>query len=228
MNNITDDNYLKAIYHIHYSENEKIVTPTLVANELLIKSPSVLEKIKGLVNKKYVKYDKHNGIVLTKLGKDIAVNVVRRHRIWETYLNKHLGFSWSEVHEVAEDLEHVRNEKLIDKIYEVLGSPEFDPHGDPIPNKQGVFPKSDRRHLSNSKAGCKLTIVGVTEHSDAFLKYLTQINLTLNDKITVVDIIEFDGSISIKNKQLKEINVSKVIADKIMVRCQKINCLCKL
>ncbi len=226
MNNITDDNYLKAIYHIRYSENEKIVTPTMVANELLIKSPSVLEKLKGLVNKKYVKYDKTSGIELTKLGKDIAVNVVRRHRIWETYLNKHLGFSWSEVHEVAEDLEHVRNEKLIDKIYEVLGCPEFDPHGDPIPNKQGVFPKSDRRQLSNSVIGCKLIIVGVNEHSDSFLKYLTDINLTLNDKITVVNIIEFDGSISIKNKQLKEIQVSKLIADKIMVRCQKNGCNC--
>lgn len=228
MNNITDDNYLKAIYHLRFSENQKIVTPTMVANELLVKPPSVLEKLKGLSNKKYVKYNKVSGIELTKLGKDIAVNVVRRHRIWETYLNKHLGFSWGEVHEVAEDLEHVRNEKLIDKIYDILGSPDFDPHGDPIPNKQGTFPKVERRTLSISKIGCKLTIVGVTEHSDAFLKYLTDINLSLNDKINVINVIEFDGSIQIKNKQHKEIQLSKLIADKIMVRCLKPNCICKL
>lgn len=227
MNNITDDNYLKAIYHIRYSEKEKIVTPTMVANELLIKSPSVLEKLKGLTQKNYVTYTKTNGIVLTKLGKDLAVNVVRRHRIWETYLNKHLGFSWGEVHEVAEDLEHVRNEKLIDKIYEILGHPEFDPHGDPIPNKQGVFPKSDRRSLSESVLGCKLIIVGVNEHSDSFLKYLSEINLNLNTKFTVTNVIEFDRSIQLKNKKNEIIQISKLIADKIMTRCEKLICKCK-
>jgi DtxR family transcriptional regulator, Mn-dependent transcriptional regulator len=226
MNNITDDNYLKAIYHLRFIENEKVVSPTMVANELLIKSPSVLEKLKRLSSKKYIKYDKVKGIELTKLGKDIAVNVVRRHRIWETYLNKHLGFNWGEVHELAEDLEHFRNEKLIDKIYELLGSPEFDPHGDPIPNKQGVFPKIERHTLSTRKIGCKLILVGVIEHSDAFLKYLSDIHLNLNDKMSIINIIEYDGSIVFKNKNNEVIQLSKLIADKIMVRCQKIQCNC--
>jgi DtxR family Mn-dependent transcriptional regulator len=227
MNNITDDNYLKAIYHLGLTRNEKLVSPTMLANELLITSPSVLEKIKSLTAKKYIKYSKKNGITLTRLGKDMAVNVVRRHRIWETYLHKHLGFNWDEVHAAAEDLEHVRNEKLIDKIFEVLGHPEFDPHGDPIPNKQGVFPKSVRRALSASVMGCKLIIVGVTEHSDAFLKYLSDINLNLNDKLLVIKIIEFDGSIQLKSRNNGIIQVSKIIADKIMVRCEKENCKCK-
>ena len=227
MNNITDDNYLKAIYHLRFGENEKLVSPTMVANELLITSPSVLEKVKSLTAKKYLTYTKQNGINLTKIGKEIAVNVVRRHRIWETYLHKHLGFNWDEVHAAAEDLEHVRNEKLIDKIFEVLGFPEFDPHGDPIPNKQGVLPKSVRRVLTTSVLGCKIIIVGVNEHSDAFLKYLSDINLNLNDKLTVIKIIEFDGSIQLKTKNNSIIQVSKIIADKIMVRCEKENCKCK-
>ncbi len=226
MNNIKDDNYLKAIYHLRYLENEKLVSPTMVANELLIKSPSVLEKIKSLSTKKYLTYTKQNGIRLTTLGKDIAVNVVRRHRIWETYLYKHLGFNWGEVHEVAEDLEHVRNEKLIDKIYEILGFPEFDPHGDPIPNKKGVFPKIERKALSTSKVGCKIVIVGVTEHSDAFLKYLAEINLNLNDKLSIIKIIEFDGSLQLKNKNNVIIQISKLIANKIMIRCLKNDCTC--
>jgi DtxR family transcriptional regulator, Mn-dependent transcriptional regulator len=227
MDNITDDNYLKAIYHLRFIENNKIVSPTMVANELLVKSPSVLEKLKRLGIKKYIKYEKNSGIELTKLGKDVAVNVVRRHRIWETYLNKHLGFNWGEVHELAEDLEHFRNEKLIDKIYEILGCPEFDPHGDPIPNKQGVFPKIERRTLSTSAVGCKLLVVGVIEHSDAFLKYLSDIHLNLNDKITIANIIEYDGSIQFKNKENVTIQLSKMIADKVMVRCQKSTCTCK-
>ena len=227
MNNITDDNYLKAIYHLRYSENEKLVSPTMVANELLIKPPSVLEKLKSLSTRKYLTYSKESGIVLSKTGKEIAINVIRRHRIWETYLHKHLGFNWSEVHEAAEDLEHVRNEKLIDKIYEVLGNPEFDPHGDPIPNKQGVFPKSERRLLSSSITGCKVIVVGVNEHSDSFLKYLSEINLNLNDKFTIQKIIEYDGSVQLKNKKNEFIQISKLIADKIMVRCEKANCECK-
>lgn len=227
MNNITDDNYLKAIYHLSFGDNMKLVTPTMLANELFIKPPSVLEKLKVLGSKKYLSYDKKNGIHLTKLGREIAISVVRRHRIWETYLHKYLGFNWSEVHEVAEDLEHVRNEKLIDKIYEVLGHPEFDPHGDPIPNKQGLFPKSVRRTMSDSVIGCKVVIVGVTEHSDAFLKYLSEMHLNLNDKFAVIRIIDFDGSVQLKNRNNDIIQISKMIADKIMVRCEKSNCACK-
>jgi DtxR family Mn-dependent transcriptional regulator len=227
MNNITDDNYLKAIYHLALAMNEKLVSPTMLANELLISAPSVLEKIKSLTAKKYINYSKQRGITLTKTGKDIAVNVVRRHRIWETYLHKHLGFNWDEVHAAAEDLEHVRNEKLIDKIFEVLGYPEFDPHGDPIPTKLGLFPKSDRRVLSASVIGCKIILLGVTEHSDAFLKYLSASNLHLNDKLVVANIIEFDSSIQLKSRYNGSIQVSKIIADKILVRCSKENCKCK-
>ena len=220
MNNITDDNYLKAIYHLRYSEKRQLVSPTMLANELLIKPPS-------LSTRKYLTYDKESGIILSKVGIEIAINVIRRHRIWETYLHKHLGFNWSEVHAAAEDLEHVRNEKLIDKIYEVLGNPEFDPHGDPIPNKQGIFPKSDRKLLSSSIIGCKVIIVGVNEHSDSFLKYLSEINLNLNDKFTIQKIIEYDGSIQLKNRKIEFVQISKLIADKIMVRCEKANCDCK-
>jgi DtxR family transcriptional regulator, Mn-dependent transcriptional regulator len=227
MNNITDDNYLKTIYHLHYSQNEKLVTPTMLAHELVLKPPSVLEKIKSLVAKKFILYSKERGITLTKAGYEIAVNVVRRHRIWETYLNKNLGFDWGEVHEIAEDLEHLRNEKLIDKIYEILNFPEFDPHGDPIPNKQGIFPKVDRRALSASVSGCRVIIVGITEHSDSFLKYLSDINLNLNDELTILKKIEFDGSLQLKNKKDEHLQISKIVADKIMVRCKKSNCRCK-
>lgn len=227
MKSYREENYLKAIYQLHNNQNNEIVSITDIANWLELKTPSVLEKINTLVKKDYVTYHKKDGAKLTKAGKEIALNIIRRHRIWETYLNKELNFNWAEVHEIAEQLEHVNSEKLLDKIYEIIGKPNFDPHGDPIPNKQGKLPNSDRRALSMSVKGCKCIIQGVSDHSETFLNYLTQLSINIEDKIQVTQIIEYDGSIIIQNKHKQEITLSSKSANQILVTCTKNNCLCK-
>jgi DtxR family Mn-dependent transcriptional regulator len=227
MKSYREENYLKAIYQLQSDQKNALVSITDIANWLELKSPTVLEKLNTLVKKGLISYNKKDGAKLTKQGKEIALNIVRRHRIWETYLQKELNFNWAEVHEIAEQLEHVDSDKLLDKIYEILGKPNFDPHGDPIPNKQGVIPNSDRRPLSKSIKGCKCLVLGVSEHSENFLNYLTELDIKINDKLTVQNVIDYDGTLYIENKEKKIITLSSQSGSQILVSCTKINCDCK-
>lgn len=227
MNSFKEENYLKAIYQLGAMDGQTTVSTTDIAVWLALKPPTVLEKLNSLVGKELIKYNKTDGASLTKKGFDIAINIVRRHRIWETYLHKEFNFSWSEVHEIAEQLEHVNSDKLIDKIYERLGNPAFDPHGDPIPDKRGQLPKSDRRPLSKSVKGCKCVVLGVSEHSEAFLNHLTELNIALNDKLTVEQIISYDETIRLLNKRKEPVLISSKAAAQLMVSCTKPGCDCK-
>jgi DtxR family Mn-dependent transcriptional regulator len=227
MKTYREENYLKAIYQLANHEKGKIVTPTEIANCLEVKPPTVLEKLAILVKKNYVTYNKFDGANLTQTGKEIALNIVRRHRIWETYLYKQLKFSWTEVHEIAEQLEHINSDKLIDRIYDVIGKPDFDPHGDPIPNKQGKLPKLNRRPLSESIKGCKCVVLGVSEHSEVFLNYLTELTIGLNDILTVEQINPYDDTFRLSNKDKDHILMSAKAAKQILVQCLKSNCDCK-
>lgn len=227
MKTYREENYLKAIYQLANHDKTKSVSPTDIANWLEVKPPTVLEKLAILVKKEYVTYNKFDGAKLTQKGSEVALNIVRRHRIWETYLYKQLKFSWSEVHEIAEQLEHINSDKLIDRIYDVIGNPDFDPHGDPIPNKQGKLPKSDRRPLSQSIKGCKCVVLGVSEHSEVFLNYLTELNIGLNDKLTVEQINSYDDTLKLGNKTKEPILMSSKAAQQILVHCLKPNCACK-
>jgi DtxR family Mn-dependent transcriptional regulator len=227
MKTYREENYLKAIYQLSNHDKTKIVSATEIAICLEIKPPTVLEKLAILVKKGYVTYNKFDGAKLSQTGKEIAINIVRRHRIWETYLYKQLKFSWSEVHEIAEQLEHVNSDKLIDRIYDVIGNPDFDPHGDPIPNKQGKLPKSDRRPLSQSVKGCRCIILGVSEHSEVFLNYLTELKIGLNDKITVEQINAYDDSLKLLTKNKELVLITSKAAKQILVNCIKPNCDCK-
>ncbi|MES2568073.1 MAG: metal-dependent transcriptional regulator [Bacteroidota bacterium] len=227
MKTYREENYLKAIYQLANHDKTKPVSPTDIANLLEVKPPTVLEKLAILVKKEYISYNKFDGAKLTSKGKEVALNIVRRHRIWETYLYKQLKFSWSEVHEIAEQLEHINSDKLIDRIYDVIGNPDFDPHGDPIPNKQGKLPKSDRRPLSQSIKGCKCVVLGVSEHSEVFLNYLTELNISLNDKLTVEQINSYDDTLKLGNKTKEPILMSSKAAQQILVQCLKPNCACR-
>lgn len=226
MKTYREENYLKAIYQLNDNSKSSIVTATEIAHWLEVKPPTVLEKLNTLTKKGYITYNKHEGAKLTSSGKEIALNIIRRHRIWETYLYKQLQFSWSEVHEIAEQLEHVDSDKLLDKIYNLMGKPDFDPHGDPIPNKQGKFPKSNRRPLSESVKGCKCVVLGVGEHSEVFLNYLTELNIGLNDKLTVEQIHSYDNSLKLTTKHKEVIIMSEKAASQILVQCLKPNCSC--
>jgi DtxR family Mn-dependent transcriptional regulator len=187
----------------------------------------VLEKLKVLQGEKLITYNKARGIALTKTGETEALKVIRKHRIWETFLQKICKFSWSEVHALAEQLQQVKSDTLVDRIYMLSGAPKFDPHGDPIPDKAGVLPETKRRPLLNSIEGCRCVVLGVNEDSTAFLNYLTELNIALNDKLQVEKIFEFDGSMKIRYKNSETAVISTTVAEKIMVSCVKTNCACR-
>ncbi len=223
----SDEKYLRAIYQISLDEQGNKSTISDLAYYLDLKPPTVLERLKILQDEKLITYKKSSGIHLTKTGQKEALNVIRKHRIWETFLHKVCKFSWSEVHELAEQLQNVNSEKLIDRLYTLSGEPKFDPHGDPIPNKAGVLPTSERRPLLASVSGCRCIVLGVNEDSHDFLNYLTDLKIGLNDKLTVEKIFAFDGSVKIKYKNTQTAVLSSKVAEKILVSCIKPNCLCK-
>jgi len=223
----SDEKYLRAIYQISQAEHQGKATISELAYYLDLKPPTVLERLKILQQEKFITYKKTTGIHLTKNGQKEALNVVRKHRIWETFLHKVCKFSWSEVHELAEQLQNVNSEKLIDRIYTLSGEPKFDPHGDPIPDKAGVLPASDRRPLLNSVEGCKCIVLGVNEDSTDFLNYLTDLKIGLNEKLYVEKIFAFDGSIKVKYKNTETAVLSSKLSEKILITCVKPNCGCK-
>ncbi|PBQ34023.1 iron-dependent repressor [Sphingobacteriaceae bacterium] len=215
MRNETIENYLKTIYHLS-QDNKAAVGNFQLAKKLNIKPSSVTESLRKLHELNYVIYEKSYGTRLTAQGSRLALNIIRRHRIWETYLAKELGFGWDEVHEIAEALEHVQNDKLIRKLSEILGNPNYDPHGDPIPDEKGKIIKSNFLSLTEVKGKSEYRIMGVSDHSPAFLKYLDKNKLVIGARISIKSIEEFDNSMIIlcDNKQLI---ITPKVAENIIV-----------
>lgn len=215
MQSETIENYLKTIYNLS-AGNSAIVNNKQLADKLKVIPATVTEAVKKLHELKLVIYEKSYGTRLTTSGSKMALNIVRRHRIWETYLAKELGFGWDEVHEIAEELEHIKNDKLIKKLSEKLGHPNFDPHGDPIPDEKGKIQKSNFIKLSEAKIKNNYKVMGVTDHSAAFLKYLEKHQLIIGASINIKTIEEFDNSI-ILICQKKEVSISPKAAECIIV-----------
>lgn len=211
----TIENYLKTIYNLS-SNNTSVVNNQSLADKLGLTPATVTEAVRKLHELKYVIYEKSYGTRLTTSGARMALNIVRRHRIWETYLAKELGFGWDEVHEIAEELEHVQNDKLINKLAEILGNPVFDPHGDPIPDANGKFKKSNFIKLSEAKVKSVYRIMGVTDHSTVFLKYLEKNYLVIGAEIQVKAIEEFDNSL-IMTCSGKQVVISTKVAENIII-----------
>jgi DtxR family Mn-dependent transcriptional regulator len=215
MQSETIENYLKTIYNLS-AANSAIVNNKQLAEKLNVIPATVTEAVKKLHDLKLVVYEKSYGTRLTTSGSKMALNIIRRHRIWETYLASELGFGWDEVHEIAEELEHIKNDKLIKKLSEKLGHPNFDPHGDPIPDEKGKIQKSNFIKLSEAKTKGNYKVMGVTDHSTAFLKYLEKHQLIIGASISIKTIEEFDNSI-ILICQKKEVSISPKAAECIIV-----------
>lgn len=218
MNSFTEENYLKAIYKIAES-GESVITTNDIARKLNTSAASVTDMLKKLSKKKFIKYRKYNGLSMTDSGNKIALSVIRKHRLWEMFLVKVLKFKWDEVHEVAEQLEHVRSEKLTRHIDKALGYPKFDPHGDPIPDRNGNFilPKEKAFLLSSAKEGKKYAVTGVVDHSISFLQLLDKSGVVLGATIQVKDIQPYDKSLSILLNNKKQLYISNQIAKNILV-----------
>lgn len=211
----TLEDYLKTIYHLSTGKSA-VVTNQQLARKLGIRPASVTEALRKLHELRYVVYEKSYGSRLTAAGSKLALNIVRRHRVWETYLVKVLGFGWEEVHEIAEELEHIRNDKLISKLAEILGHPGYDPHGDPIPDEKGKFRKNKFIKLADAVPGSKYRIMGVSDHSPLFLKYLEKHGLIVGAEFLVKNREAFDGSLQLLLKK-QEITLSTVAAANMVV-----------
>lgn len=194
MYTVSEENYLKSIFHLSGKDNKRVATND-VAENLATKASSVTDMIQKLSDKKLIKYEKYKGVLLTPKGRKIAASIVRRHRLWEVFLVDKLNFSWDEIHEIAEELEHVGSDKLIEKLEEFLGFPKKDPHGDPIPDKDGKMDHHKDFTLADLEIGETGIIVGVKEHSTEFLQYLDGVKLILGAKISIKKIFEYDKTI---------------------------------
>lgn len=214
----SEENYLKAIYHLGSSQNKAVAT-NAIARQMDTKPSSVTDMIKRLSEKGLVNYRKYQGVTLTQNGRNAALGIIRKHRLWEVFLVEKLNFSWDEVHEMAEQLEHIKSEQLIDRLDEHLGFPKFDPHGDPIPSKSGVFKKSNKRLLTEVPLDTEGICVGVKDSSAAFLKFLDKNNIALGDKIVVRDREEFDGSLFIEIDENK-MHISNQIASNLYIQLE--------
>jgi len=216
MNTLAEENYLKTIFKISENENENVSTNS-IANELETKASSVTDMIKKLTDKGLVNYEKYKGTSLTKKGNEIAIHIIRKHRLWEYFLVKKLNFQWDEVHNIAEQLEHIKSEKLIRKLDDFLGNPKYDPHGDPIPNKKGSFPKAFSKSLNNLYINKKGIVVGVCKDEPSFLQYLDKLKINIGTIIEIIEVIEFDNSFEIKINN-KKIHISYEVSENILIK----------
>lgn len=211
----TEENYLKHIYKLS-RKSEKGVSTNALAERLDTKASSVTDMIKKLAAKKLVNYQKYQGVTLTKKGQKIAVDIIRKHRLWEVFLVDHLGFGWDEVHEVAEELEHIQSETLVNRLDKFLDHPKYDPHGGPIPDSDGNFPAPARVKLDELEIGKHSKVMGITEHSESFLDYMKKIGLDLGVEFKLTERHDFDRSVEIELKG-KPVQLSHEVAKNIFV-----------
>lgn len=213
---IAEENHIKSIYKLQ--EGDAVVTTNALAYELETKPASVTDMAKKLKEKKLIEYEKYKGITLSADGRKAALQIVRRHRLWECFLVDKLSFSWEEVHELAEELEHVRSEKLTNRLSEFLGNPVIDPHGDPIPDANGKLAKP-RPQTSLDQANAKrLVVTAVSDQSTALLAFLNAKGIKLGTQLEIMAHYEYDNSIEIKVKGQPAITISEQVAKNIMVR----------
>jgi len=214
MNTFTEENYLKAIYHL--SAKAESVSTNEIAAALNTKAASVTDMLKKLAEKELINYAKYQGVTLTSSGENIALNIVRKHRLWEYFLVEKLNFKWDEVHDVAEELEHISSRELINRLDDFMGNPKYDPHGDPIPDRHGNFKAHELKPVSSLEVNKEGVISGVRDHSPAFLQYLEKTGLIIGKKIKVAEINTYDHSVILQTEE-KRVHVSREVANNLLI-----------
>ncbi|MDB2571301.1 metal-dependent transcriptional regulator [Polaribacter sp.] len=213
---LSEENYLKTIYHLGLN-SEIGVSTNEIAKKMQTKASSVTDMIKKLSDKNLVVYKKYKGVRITDFGRNTAANIVRKHRLWEVFLVEKLNFSWDEVHEVAEQLEHIKSPKLINELDALLGFPKQDPHGDPIPDKEGNYYPLEKKLLATLGIGEKGICVGVNDSSSSFLQFLDKQKIALGNEIKVLGKEPFDDSIQIQIAN-RELSISNKIANNLYIK----------
>lgn len=212
-----EENYLKALFHLTSEIVDKTEAGTNELAEALSVTPATTNNmLKKLKEKDLVSYEKYGKITLTEQGKTLAIGIVRKHRLWETFLYEKLNFTWDEVHDVAEQLEHIQSTKLVEELEKFLDYPEIDPHGDPIPNEKGEIKLIKRKTLSEIEEGKTCKLIAVKDNSSPFLQYVVKLGLGLSSNIKVISRQEFDGSMEIEVEQVRS-TISKKVAQNLFV-----------
>ena len=215
MLSLTEENYLKAIYHLSDGGSKSVLTNEL-AEAMNTKAASATDMIKKLAAKEFISYEKYYGVNVTSKGKSEALMVIRKHRLWETFLVEKLGFTWDEVHEVAEQLEHINSHRLIEKLDEFLGYPKVDPHGDPIPDSKGKIKLQPQITLDQLKAGYHGKIAAVKDSDSNLLKYLDKIGAKPGTKIKILGKEDYDESMEVLINDHR-VFISKEVSQNILV-----------
>ncbi|ANQ48451.1 metal-dependent transcriptional regulator [Flammeovirga sp. MY04] len=212
----SEENYLKTIYHL--SEKESPVSTNAIAEALNTKPASVTDMIKKLSTKGFINYKKYKGTTLTSTGNKEALLIIRKHRLWEVFLLEKLNFNWDEVHEVAEQLEHIKSKLMIERLDEFLGFPQHDPHGDPIPNKNGEFDDLEAIKLTNIECKQKVVVVAVQDSNSSLLQYLDKMGIGIGSKLYITEKIEFDQSLEITINDRDKKIISALVSENILVK----------
>lgn len=213
----TEENYLKAIYQLAEKQANHVMT-NQIAHYLESSAASVTDMLKKLAEKQLINYEKYKGVQLTEEGNSIATALIRKHRLWEYFLVENLEFEWDEVHEIAEELEHIKSDRLTDRLDAYLQYPKYDPHGDPIPDKEGHYAYRSDLLLKDFEKGQEGLVVGVKNSNQTFLQYLDSVNLNLGSAIKVLETYAFDHSMLIELDGGRQLNVSYEVAQNLYVK----------
>jgi DtxR family transcriptional regulator, Mn-dependent transcriptional regulator len=214
---VAEENYLKAIFKIAESEKKSVSTNALAAY-LNTTPASVTDMIKRLFEKSLIIYTKYRGVSLSSEGNKYAISLIRKHRLWEVFLVEKLRFSWENVHEVAEQLEHIHSEELLLRLDAYLNYPKFDPHGEPIPNNEGKFTLRTQLQLSELSTGITTAVVGVRDSEKSFLKHLNSLKIKLGTQLTIIERVDFDGSMKIIIDKKETHTISNMISQNLLVK----------
>jgi DtxR family transcriptional regulator, Mn-dependent transcriptional regulator len=218
LTSFTEENYLKIIYLLCERNSGNEVSTNDLAEQTQTKAASVSDMLRKLAEKNLINYRKYQGVTLTTEGQRIALNVIRKHRLWEVFLVNKLGYGWDEIHDIAEQLEHIESEDLTNRLDNFLGNPKYDPHGDPIPNSQGLMPSTASQSLSEITLDKEVVMMGVAVHSPAFLQHLDKLQIKLGSTLKVVEISDFDKSLTVLLNNESTLFVSYEVAKNLLVK----------
>ncbi len=213
-----EENYLKAIFKISEKDPGPVLTNALAA-AMGTSAASATDMLKRLSEKQLVAYEKYRGVTLTPEGNRLATSLIRKHRLWEVFLVEKLGFAWDEVHDFAEQLEHVQGDNLTDRLDEYLNHPRFDPHGDPIPDAQGRWIRRPQVRLTTLSPGQKGIVTGVDDHTSPFLQYLDELGIALGVAIELLDRTAYDQSSKVRISG-KEYTLSEKASQNLFLRLE--------
>lgn len=212
----TEENYLKALLHLTFISDKEEAGTNEIAAYVGVKPATANDMLKRLKEKKMIRYEKYGKVSLAEKGRLLATEVLRKHRLWETFLYEKLEFTWDEVHEIAEQLEHVQSGKLVEKLEKFLNYPQFDPHGDVIPNAKGEMKTSFKKTLAQIEPGKTCRMVAVKDNTATFLQYVVKVGLGINNKIKVISKQPYDATMEIEVHD-KISSVSQKFAENVLV-----------